>query len=80
MRRLQSGEWSEFQGFVSLAIQPSIGLTFRDSDTASILCDIPRTAIQSIELESDNQIFNRIEKTFIRDSIIGSVSSGRYFD
>jgi len=58
MRRLHlSGEWAEFQGFVTLTIQNGIGLTFRDAETSSILCDVPKAAISSIELVKASRMF-----------------------
>ena len=59
-RRHESGEWAEFQGIVTLAIQNGICLTFRDTETSSILCDVhPKAALKSIELvdSKENRIF-----------------------
>jgi len=58
IRRLHSsGEWAEFQGFVTVTIQSGIGLTFRDAENSSILCDLPKPTINSIELVRENKIF-----------------------
>lgn len=56
LRRLQSGcDWAEYHSPVILMVHNGIGLTFRDTETSSILCDLTKTAIISMEL-LQNQI------------------------